>query len=156
MEVLPSAAMAVGGAYGLGSAGVKRPSSAAGIAFRPHNLRGESGKANLKAVVWTAILVAFVYVSAMTLPVFISEYEFQDSLQDIARYASVNRRNNDQIRQAVLDEAQKDNLPIQADSVKVEGSGGNVKINVDYTVTVDLKFYEWTLDFHPNASNAPL
>lgn len=118
--------------------------------------RQERGGASLKAVAWTVVLLACVWVSVVTIPVFISEYEFQDSLQDIARYASVRRSNHDQIQQAVLDEAQKENLPIQPDSVKVEGGGGNVKINVDYSVTVDLKFYQWTMDFHPSASNAPL
>ena len=114
------------------------------------------GGANLKAIVWTTILVAFIYVAAITLPVLINEYQFQDSLQNLARYASVNRKNNEQIKQAVLEEAQKEDLPIQAEDVKVEGNAGNVHINVDYSVTVDLKVYQWTLNFHPAANNASL
>ncbi len=120
------------------------------------NHKSEKGGANLKAIVWTCILVAFIYVAAITLPAFISEYEFQDSLQDIARYASANRRNNDQVLKAVLDEAQKEDLPIQAEDIKVDGSAGNIHINVDYSVTVDLKVYQWTVDFHPSANNAAL
>jgi hypothetical protein len=38
----------------------------------------------------------------------------------------------------------------------VEGNAGNIHINVDYSVTVDLKVYQWTLNFHPAASNAAL
>lgn len=102
------------------------------------------------------ILVAFIYGAVMVIPVLINEYEFQDSLQNIARYASVNRKNNEQVKQAVLEEAQKEDLPIQAEDIKVEGNAGNVRINVDYSVTVDLKVYQWTLNFHPGASNAPL
>lgn len=102
------------------------------------------------------ILAAFIYVAAMVLPVLVNEYQFQDTLQDIARFASVNRRNNEQIKQAVLDEAQKEELPVQAEDVKVEGSGGNVHINVEYSVTIDLKVYQWTLNFHPAANNASL
>ena len=92
----------------------------------------------------------------MTVPVLINEYQFQDSLQDIARFASVNRRTNEQVKQAVIDEAKKEELPIEADDVKVEGSGGNVHINVEYSVTIDLKVYQWTLNFHPAANNAAL
>jgi predicted membrane protein len=117
---------------------------------------GERGAGNLKAIIWTMILVAFIYAAVMILPVLINEYEFQDSLQNIARFATVNRRSNDQVKQAVLEEAQKEDLPVEADDIKVEGSGGNVHINVDYSVTVDLKVYQWTLNFHPNASNASL
>jgi cell division protein FtsL len=116
----------------------------------------QRGGANLKAVIWTMVLAAFIYVAAMVLPVLVNEYQFQDSLQDIARFASVNRKNNDQIRQAVLDEAQKEDLPVQADNIKVVGNAGNIHINVDYSVTVDLKVYQWTLNFHPAAYNASL
>lgn len=110
----------------------------------------------MKAIIWTVILVAFVYTAVMVIPVLINEYEFQDSIQDIARFATVNRKTNDQVKQAVLAEAQKEDLPIDADDIKVEGAGGNVHIDVTYSVTVDLKVYQWTLNFHPNASNAPL
>jgi len=116
----------------------------------------EKGAGNLKAIIWTVILVAFVYTAVMVIPVLINEYEFQDSLQNIARYASVNRKNNEQVKQAVLEEAQKEDLPVQAEDVKVEGSAGNVHINVDYSVTVDLKVYQWTLNFHPDATNLSL
>lgn len=102
------------------------------------------------------ILAAFIYVAAMTLPVLINEYQFQDSLQDIARFASVNRKNNEQVRQAVLEEAQKEDLPIQAEDIKVEGNSGNIHINVEYSVTIDLKVYQWTLNFHPAANNSAL
>ena len=92
----------------------------------------------------------------MVLPVLINEYQFQDSLQEIARFASVNRKSNDQIRQTVLEEAHKEDLPVQAEDITVEGYGGNVHISVDYSVTVDLKVYQWTLNFHPAASNASI
>jgi hypothetical protein len=117
---------------------------------------GESGKGHLKAIIWTMILVAFIYSAAIILPVLINEYQFQDTLQDIARYASVNRKNNEQVKQAVLAEAQKEDLPVEAEDIKVEGNAGNIHINVDYSVTVDLKVYQWTLNFHPAASNAAL
>jgi predicted membrane protein len=117
---------------------------------------GERGGGNLKAIVWTMILAAFIYVAAMTLPVLINEYQFQDSIQDIARFASANRKSNDQVRQAVLAEAQKEDLPVEADDIKVEGNAGNIHINVEYSVTIDLKVYQWTLNFHPAANNAAL
>ena len=118
--------------------------------------QGERGAGNAKAIIWTMILVAFIYSAAMMLPVLINEYQFQDSLQSIARFASVNRKNPDQIRAAVMEEAQKEDLPVQAEDVKVVSNAGNIRIDVDYSVTVDLKVYQWTLNFHPAASNASL
>jgi len=102
------------------------------------------------------LFVSFIYVVAMTIPVLINEYEFQDSLEEIARFATVNRKTNEQVQKAVLDEAEKEDLPVEAEDIKVTGSSGNVHINVDYSVTIDLKVYQWTVNFHPAASNAAL
>lgn len=55
-----------------------------------------------------------------------------------------------------MDEAQKEDLPVQAENIKVESNVGNIHINVDYSVTVDLKVYQLTLNFHPAANNASL
>ena len=116
----------------------------------------ESGKGRLKAIIWTTILVAFIYATAMVLPILVNEYQFQDALQNIARFASVNRQNSEVIQRDVLAEAQKEDLPVQAADIKVESAAGNIHIRVDYSVTVDLKVYQWTLNFHPAASNASL
>jgi predicted membrane protein len=105
------------------------------------------------AIIKDIMIYITVFAAVIVIPVLISEYEFQDSLQNIARFASVNRKTNEQIKQAVMEEAQKEDLPVQAEDIKVEGNAGNVHINVDYSVTVDLKVYQWTLNFHPAATN---
>ncbi len=117
---------------------------------------GEKGAGHMKAIVWTLILAAFIYVTAMTIPVLINEYQFQDSLDEIARFSSVGHKSNTDVQKAVLEEAQKEDLPIQAEDIKVAGTGGNIHINVDYSVTVDLKVYQWTLNFHPASSNSAI
>ena len=68
----------------------------------------------------------------------------------------MNRQTAEQIRDAVLKEAQKDDLVIGPEDIKVEAVSGNVKIDVNYSVTVDLIVYQWTLNFHPSVSNAAL
>jgi len=116
----------------------------------------QRGSGNLKAIVWTLILAALVYVGIKVMPILVIEYEFQDSIQNIARFASVNRQDNPKIQKAVVAEAEKDDLPVRPEDVKVEGTNGNVRISVDYAVTVDLSVYQWTLNFHPTASNNAL
>jgi uncharacterized protein DUF4845 len=117
---------------------------------------GERGAGRLKALVWTLIFVVFVVVSARVIPIYVNEYEFVDGMQTIARFATVNRQGPDQIRDAVMKEADKDGLTIRKEDVHVGASAGNVNINVDYSVTVDLRVYQWTLNFHPSASNNAL
>lgn len=129
------------------------PASTGNTATKCH---GERGGANLKAIIWTVILVAFIYVMAMVLPVLINEYQFQDGIQNIARFATVNRKTNEQLQKAVVDEAQKEDLPVEIEDVKIVSNGRTITINVDYSVTVDLKVYQLTLNFHPTASNSGL
>ena len=118
--------------------------------------RGERGAGHLKAIVWTLILLALIFTAFKVVPVLIDEYQFQDSIENIARFASANRQNNEAVKQEVLKVVEKQELPIQADQIKVDGSAGNVHIHVDYSVTVDLWVYQWTLNFHPAADNKAL
>jgi hypothetical protein len=116
----------------------------------------ERGVGRVKAIFWTLVLATFVYVSAKVVPALVNEYQFQDGIQTLARFATVNRQTPEQIRAAVLKEAQKDDVPVAAEDIKVDAVNGNIKIRADYSVTVDLKVYQWTLNFHPAASNDSL
>ena len=97
-----------------------------------------------------------LYAGIKIVPVLIDEYEFQDGIQGIARFASANRQNLDQIRKDVNNEVVKEDLPVAPEDIHVEAKNGNVKISADYSVVVDLKVYQLTLNFHPVASNAAL
>src|ERR1700726_3711661 len=116
----------------------------------------ERGGARVKATLWILALAIFVYVMVKVVPVLVDDFEFQDGVQTIARYATATRQTPEQIRAAILREAEKDDVPIDAKDVKVQAVGGNVKINVDYSVTVDLTVYQWTLNFHPKINNDSL
>jgi hypothetical protein len=116
----------------------------------------QKGAGYLKPIVWTLILVSGVYVAVKVIPVLADEYEFQDSMQTIARNGSATGQPAEKIRDAVLKEAEKDELPVASDDIKIDGKGGNVRINVDYSVTVDLGVYQWTFNFHPAVSNNAL
>lgn len=103
-----------------------------------------------------AIFAGMIYVAVKVIPVLISNYEFQDAIESTARLATVNRQSAEDIRASVLKEAQDDAIPIAADDIHVKDEGGHVEISADYSVTVDLHVYQWTLNFHPSAVNNPL
>jgi hypothetical protein len=116
----------------------------------------QRGEGRLKALVVLAILAGTIYVGVKVIPVLISNYEFQDALESTARLATVNRQSAEDIRTAVLKEAQSEEIPIAAEDIHVKDDGGHVEISADYSVTVDLRVYQWTLNFHPNAQNNPI
>jgi hypothetical protein len=114
------------------------------------------GGSRLKAILWLAIMVAFVYVCIRVVPLYINDYQFQDAMQTTARFASVNRQSPEDIRRTLLKEAEKAELPLRPEDIKVTNRGGRVDIEANYSVTVDLHVYQWTLNFHPTASNSAL
>ncbi len=118
--------------------------------------RSQSGSSRVKAIVWTAILVSFVYVCVRVVPLYMDDYQFRDTMQSAARFASVNRQSPDEIRKKLLQEAEIADMPIRLEDIKVVSRGGRVEIEANYSVTVDLHVYQWTLNFHPTASNSRL
>jgi hypothetical protein len=116
----------------------------------------ECGAGRLRLLIWLVVLLCFVYGAVQALPSFINEYEFEDALKETARFASVNRTPPEQIREALLKVANEDAIPIRPQDIVVTSVGGNVKIDAEYSVTVDLSVYQWTLNFHPSATNFSL
>ena len=115
--------------------------------------RGESGAGRIKAIIWTLILAALAYVGFKVTPILINEYEFQDDISNLARASTINRHTPEQIRDDIMKIAQKDDVPAEEDDIKVQAANGNVKIDVNYSVTIDLTVYQWTLNLHPVAGN---
>src|ERR1700737_1026353 len=88
----------------------------------------ERGAGRMKAILWTLVLAAFVYVPAQVLPALISGFGFPDGVQTIARFATATRQTPEQIRAAILKEAQKDNVPLEGGGGKVEAVRGNGRL----------------------------
>ena len=131
------------------------------VFLRPPNTfpaarNGQLGAGRLRAILWLLALGTFVFVMIKVVPILVNDFVFQDGMQTIARYATATRQNPDQIRADILKEARKDEVPVDEKDIKVEAMSGNVRIHVQYSVTVDLTVYQWTLNFHPAVSNDSL
>lgn len=116
----------------------------------------QRGGSRVKLILWLFVILAIVFASFRVVPVLVDDFEFTSGIQDIARYASVNRQSVDDITNAVLKEAVKDDLPVSKENIKVQSMSGNIRINVEFSVTVDLIVYQWTLNFNPAVSNNSL
>jgi hypothetical protein len=133
-----------------------KSSTAEAPAHRDRLREPERGGSRLKSLVWLAIFGLMVYVGWKVVPVLLNEYYFQDAMQTAARFASVNRQTPQDIRDSLVKEAVKEDIPVKPDDIHVTNDAGNVQINAEYSVTVDLQFYQWTLNFHPSAHNSAL
>jgi hypothetical protein len=122
----------------------------------PLNARGQRGGGRLKAIIWLLILVSFGYTCFKVVPVLFANYEFTDTVLSTAQLAAVNRQTDDQIKDSLVKAAADDGLPVTTEEIQVSHRGYNVDIVVDYSVTVDLRVYQWTFHFHPTAGSTAI
>lgn len=114
--------------------------------------RSDSGAGYGKAIFVLAILAAFFFVAAKTVPVYFHNFELQDYIRQLAVQATVMRANPNRVRDEVIAHAHELDLPLSPENVKVS-TGYRTTIQIDYTVPVDLKVYTWNLHFTPSADN---
>ena len=111
----------------------------------------ELGFASLKTILVLMILGTAVYAGIKVVPLYYSNYQLQDTMRQEARFALTNRQNEEDLRKAVYKEAQNQDVPIRPEDIRVEMGPQGVFISADYTVTVDLQVYRFTLEFRPNS-----
>ncbi len=122
----------------------------------PVHRRSERGEGKLKAIIFTAILVLAIYSAVKIVPVYVSNYQLQDKMQEQARFAAVNRYPEERIREIIFKEVQDLELPVKREDIKIGAGQSGVKISIDYTVPVDLLFYHLDLHFSPSSESKPL
>lgn len=118
--------------------------------------RSQRGEGKLKALIYTAILVAAVYAAVKIVPIYVSEYELQDKLNEQARFAIVNRYTDEQIRENIFKVVQDLDIPATREDIKVWNTNHGIAISVAYTVPVDFKVYRTAFNFSPSSEGRDL
>ena len=118
--------------------------------------RSERGGGRFKAIAYTAVLVFAIYAAFKVLPAYINNYQLADKMQETARYAVVNRYDEEKVRDVIFKEIQDLEIPVKREEIKVVANPSIVKISLDYTVPVDLLFYHLDLHFTPTGVNKSL
>jgi hypothetical protein len=118
--------------------------------------RGEKGGSRLKTLFVLALVFAMVYSAIKIVPIYVTDYQLQDTMQEEATFASINRKSADDIKADL--EKKLTNLGIQVDpkDIQVSAYSGNVQISLEYTIPVDLTVYQLQLHFHPQADNTSI
>ena len=118
--------------------------------------RAERGEGKLKAIIITVILLVGVITAWKVVPPYAAEYQLADKMQEIARYAIVQRQTEDQIRETVFKTIQDLDIPAKRENIKITADGSKVTISVDYIVPVDILSYHVDLHFTPSSENKSL
>jgi hypothetical protein len=117
----------------------------------------ERGGARLKTLIWVVLAVALVFCTIKILPPYISNYQLEDWLKSEVLFTLGKPLSNDSLTEAVVKELKSLDIDAGKDNVHIlQNDSRGVRIQVDYTVNVDLKFYQLQLHFTPEANNQSL
>jgi hypothetical protein len=117
------------------------------------NEHREHGGGRLATMLMILVLAAAVFVGFKIFPAYFSNYQLQDSMLTEARFAVSSRKSEEDVRAAVWKKIQELGIPAKREDIKVTFVDTSVNIEVNYVVHVDLKVYEFNLEFHPHADN---
>jgi hypothetical protein len=111
-------------------------------------LRDERGEGRLGTLLGVLVLAAFIYLGVKIVPIMINVYEFRDSIDEQARFATLPRHDDEVIKHSILRKAQELRLPVGAKDVIVNRSSSRIDIVVKYVVPIEtpLYTYMWNLD----------
>lgn len=119
-------------------------------------VRGENGGSRLKTLLVLLIVFAMGYGAVKIVPIYVTNYQLQDSMQEEATFASVNRKSADDIKADMQKKIRNLGIAVDPGNIQVTADSGNVTIALEYTIPVDLTVYQLQLHFHPQADNASL
>lgn len=118
--------------------------------------RGQRGEGKLKAIIYTLILAAGVFVAIRAVPIYVAEYQLKDKMSEQARFAVVNRYSEDQIKDIIFKVVQDLNIPAKREDIKVANTGRGLEISVQYTVPLDLMVYKTDITFQPSSEGVDI
>jgi hypothetical protein len=117
---------------------------------------GEKGGSRVKTLITLVIVFALVYGAIKIVPIYVANYQLQDSMQEEATFASVNRKSADDIKSDLEKRLTDLGIAVDPSTIQVTSYSGNVQISLEYTIPVDLTVYQLQLHFHPHADNASI
>ena len=123
---------------------------------RKRDRRMERGEGKLKTVVFIAMALLGIFLAFKLVPPYVSEYQLQDKMQEMARFGIVNHYTDEQIRDNVFKVVQDLDIPAKREDIKVSVTQSLVKLSLEYSVPVDLLFYSTELHFSPSSENKSL
>jgi hypothetical protein len=109
--------------------------------------RGQRGEGRIGFILTLVIVVVGVFVGLKVVPVRINAYQFEDLLREEARFASVNRNSDNEIRKRLLDSAQSLDIPLEPQNLTIKRNKKEVVIRAKYEKPVDLKVTVYTYRF---------
>lgn len=113
--------------------------------------RRERGESNFGCLIALVLLLVGILIAWKMIPIKVKAAEMRDIVSDEAR--SAGQHNDKQILANILDQAQKQELPITEENVKIQRKNSYITVELTYTVPVTFPGYTYNWDFHHKSEN---
>jgi hypothetical protein len=118
---------------------------------------GQHGGGALRAIIWTAILLSFVYVSYKLIPPYYANYQFEDWLKTQVPFLMVNHTTDESLTAAIIKELKNDGVTVTKENIKIiQNNSNGINVQINYDVTCDLILYQQKLHFSPHMDSQSL
>jgi hypothetical protein len=105
----------------------------------------------LKTIVVLVILGTACYAGSKVFASYYADAQLADKMRQQARFARVDERSTEQLRDIIFAEAESHDIPLRREDIQIENSPSGVLITANYKARVDLHFCQLSLHFHPSS-----
>ncbi|HEX9764437.1 MAG TPA: hypothetical protein VGA39_04075, partial [Candidatus Acidoferrales bacterium] len=127
------------------------PEEASLMASQVLSLRSMRGGGKLNMLLALAITAILVLSAWRIVPVYVKSYQFQDEIRSKCKFAPVDRKSPETVKEELLRFAQELGLPVAREQLQVNALGpSGIRVNVKYTVPVDLILFDISIPFEYN------
>jgi len=131
---------------------VMSPRRAPATGATPLRRHSAQGMIQLKTLLALLLLGVAGYVLFKVTPPYFANSQLKDKMWEEARFAEANDRTAEQVRANILRAALQLEIPLEADNIQVEMGPTGTRITADYSVIVDLYYYQLHWDFHTTSA----
>jgi hypothetical protein len=115
----------------------------------------------VKAIIGFLLIIGVIYCGFQIIPPELTNYSFQDDLRNIAMVGGANPHQTDQeLIDAIMKKAREHDITLAPEQITVQriGTPGApaVFVAADYSVSVSLPGYSFSLHFTPSSGNRQL
>jgi hypothetical protein len=113
--------------------------------------RSERGEGNAGCLFGLIVLALVAFIDYKMIPVKVKAADLKQTVTDEAKMAGTH--NNELIMKSILAKAQENKLPVTEDNVKINRTGGEITVDVEYDVPIDFPGKTWMWHQHIVAQN---
>ena len=116
----------------------------------------EHGGTKINLFLTIVVLGTLIFVGVKIAPAYFANYQLEDAMKTEARFAAYNRKTDEEVREDIWKKVQELNIPVRREDIHLVNGGGTLQATIDYSVPVDLQFYQFDMHFHAVGDNRSL